>query len=95
MSGIGGEICEMDELLAIIKDERNILVRERKSRRGMETRTEIEKEKLGAVIGARATERSSNEDKYSSVNELDNGERSSRELSPTGDSKGRRKRAAI
>lgn len=58
MSGIRGEMSELEELLGVMKDDRDDAT-ERNSKRDKETKREQEKERLGAVIRVRATARAS------------------------------------
>lgn len=59
MSGIGGEVSEMDEILAIMKEERDDLNVQRNEKKDKEDKRMKEKERLGSVIRMRATERRS------------------------------------
>lgn len=68
----------MEELLFTIKDDRDELTEEKKSKRGMEARRDMEKGRIVSLIEARSNERLSTDSKYS-VPELDSGESSSTE----------------
>ena len=62
MSVIGGEVSEIEELLSVMKEDRGDRAAEKNAKREKEEKREREKERLGAVIRARATGRQSTEE---------------------------------
>eukprot|EP00171_Calliarthron_tuberculosum_P001767 IDg1767t1 len=59
MSGVGGEVGEMEELLSMMRDARRDVADERSAARQKSKEQEAEKERLGAAVRQLATSRSS------------------------------------
>lgn len=57
MSGLGGEVGEKEELLAGMREDREMVAAEKCAKKDAETKREREKERLGAIIRSRSTAR--------------------------------------
>jgi len=73
MSVIGGEVTEIEELLSLMREDRNGIAAKRNAKREKKELRGKEKERLGAVIRAQATSRQGSEEQASTEGDYEDG----------------------